>query len=144
MSIKDAAAYFGVSDKTIRRRIKSGDLSAKQVDGRWIVEVVQDNERSRDAQESARGYPNRAARAVQTPVQPAVAPSMGEAQQLRAEIEHLRRSLARRDTQIDQLNTLLAMQTQQNDSLVAKLPNPRQTLGERLHPLLTLLRLAPP
>ena len=134
MSIKDAAAYFGVSDKTIRRRIKSGELQAEQSDGRWSVEVVQDNERSRD----------RAARAVQTPVQPDVAPSMGEAQQLRAENEHLRQSLARRDIQIDQLNTLLAMQTQQNDSLVAKLPNPRQTLGERLHPLLLRLRLAAP
>ena len=124
MSIKDAAAYFGVSDKTIRRRIKSGELQAKQSDRRWIVDVVQDND--------------------QTPVQPDVTPSMAEAQQLRAEIEHLRQSLARRDTQIDQLNTLLAMQTQQNESLVAKLPNPRQTLGERLHPILALLRLAPP
>ena len=120
MSIKDAAAYFGVSDKTIRRRIKAGELQAQQSEGRWIVEVVQSN------------------------VQPDVAPSIGETQQLRAENEHLRQSLARRDTQICQLNTILALQTHQNDSLVAKLPNPRPTLGERLHPLLVQLRLAPP
>ena len=71
------------------------------------------------------------------PVQPAVAPSMGEAQQLRAEIEHLRQLLARRDT-------LLAMQTQQNDALIAKLPNPRPTFAQRLHPLLVQLRLTAP
>ena len=102
----------------------SGELQAQQKDGRWIVEVVQSND--------------------QTPVQPDVAPSMGEFQQLRAEIEHLRESLARRDTQIDQLNTILAMQTQQNDSLVAKLPNPHTTFAERLHPILVQLRLTPP
>ena len=125
MSIKDAAAYFGVSDKTIRRRIKSRKLQAQQVDGgRWIVEVVQSND--------------------QTPVQPNVTPSIGEVQQLRAENEHLRQSLERRDNQIDQLNIILALQTHQNDSLVAKLPNPRPTLGERLHPILVQLRLAPP
>ena len=125
MSIKDAATYFGVSEKTIRRQIKSRKLQAQQVDGgRWIVEVVQDND--------------------QTPVQPDVAPSIGEVQQLRDENAHLRQSLARRDGQICQINTILALQVQQNVSLVAKLPNPRPTLGERLQPILTLLRLAAP
>ena len=34
MTIKEAALHYGVSDKTIRRRIKTGRLSAQQINGR--------------------------------------------------------------------------------------------------------------
>jgi DeoR/GlpR family transcriptional regulator of sugar metabolism len=34
MTIKEATLHYGVSDKTIRRRIKTGLLSAQQINGR--------------------------------------------------------------------------------------------------------------
>lgn len=128
LSIKQAASHFGVAEKTIRRRIEAGKLTAEKVDGRWLVEVVQDTD--------------------QTPVRPSVqsnkTPSMASIEQLRSEVKHLRQLIAGKDIQIDQLHKLLAKSTHQNDALVAKLPSPRPKLGERLRPLLVQLRLASP
>ena len=48
MTIKEAATHYGVSEKTIRRRIKQGQINAQQVNGRWRVypdpDSVQDTE----------------------------------------------------------------------------------------------------
>ena len=41
MTIKDYATHHGISESTIRRRIKSGALPAEQVDGKWYIEVEQ-------------------------------------------------------------------------------------------------------
>ena len=43
MTIKEATAHHGVSDKTIRRWIKQGPVNAKQITGRWHVQPDQDN-----------------------------------------------------------------------------------------------------
>lgn len=118
MSIKEAASHFGVTYKTIDRRIKAGKLRAKKVSGRWVVEVDIDTDRT--SVQSFTSEPQN---------QP---PTIEELKQLRSEVKHLRESLARRDTQIDRLNHLLAMQTQQNTELTAKLPAPRPSLTQRL------------
>ena len=128
MSIQQAASYFGVAEKTIRRRIKSGKLKAIKRGGRFFVQVVLDSD--------------------QTPVHPSVQsnrpPSIEALEQLRSENKHLRQLLAQSKTQIDQLSQLLAMQTKQNSDLVTKLPPPRVPFGTRLRPLLVHLRLAAP
>ena len=51
---------------------------------------------------------------------------------MQSEIAHLREALARRDTQIDQQNKLLAVATQQNGQLLNQLEPPRVSLGEQL------------
>lgn len=126
MFIKEAAVYFGVVERTIERRIKKGELNASKVNGRWVVEVVIDTDRTPPPSSVQSNQP----------------PTIEELKQLRSEVKHLRELLARRDTQIDQLNHLLAMQTQQNTELTAKLPDPRPRLTQRLRPLLVQLRLA--
>ena len=128
MSIKDAAVALGVVEKTIQRRIESGKLKAEKVDGKWVVEVVQDTDQT----------------PVKTPHPAEKPPSIEELQHLRSEVKHLRELLLRSDTQIDQLHKLLAKSTNQNDALVAKLPAPRAKLGDRLRPLLAHLRLTSP
>ena len=132
MSIKDAAVALGVVEKTIQRRIESGKLKAEKVDGKWVVEVVIDTD------QTPVKTPTTAFRTSEKP------PSIEELQHLRSEVKHLRESLSRKDTQIDQLHKLLAKSTNQNDALLAKLPSPRQTLGQRLRPFLVQLRLTQP
>ena len=39
LSIDAAALVLGVSSKTVRRRLKSGRLSGRLVDGRWVVDL---------------------------------------------------------------------------------------------------------
>ena len=39
-TLRETADALGVSDKTIRRRIKSGRLKAKMENGEWLVERV--------------------------------------------------------------------------------------------------------
>ena len=111
MTIKEAAAHFKVSDKTIRRWIGQEKVNAERVDGRWCVHVDLDTDQDTD----------------QPIVQPDVQP-----ERMQSEIEHLRDALARRDTQIDQQNQLLAMLTQQNGQLMNQLPPPPVKLLTRL------------
>jgi hypothetical protein len=49
LSIKDAAGYFNVSERTIRRRIKTGQLNAELVDGRYMVRICVDSDVTTDA-----------------------------------------------------------------------------------------------
>lgn len=39
MPIKEAAEFYGVSVDTIRRRLRRRELRGELVDGRWLVEV---------------------------------------------------------------------------------------------------------
>ena len=111
MTIKEAAEHYGVSDKTIRRRIKQGHINAQQVNGRWRVYIDQDSVQEND----------------QTNDQPTVQQTDNPAlvDQMQSEITHLRDQLQGRDTQIEHLTQLLAMQTKQNTLLVEALDPPQ-------------------
>ena len=109
MSITEAAAHFDVSDKTIRRWIKSKRVDArKNGDGKWSVLVGH-----------AQPDTNR------TDVQPS---DHALVDQLQSENAHLRE-------QVDRLTQVLAMQTQQNSVLTNQLPPPRQPILTRLKSL---------
>ena len=116
MSIPQAAAHYHVSTKTIRRWIKARKLTAQRVNGQWHVQPDMDKMSK-----------------VSTPNVPSVhPPATGQLHQMQSEITHLREALQKRDTQIEQLNAMLALQTTQNTQLIAQLPDPRPTLTERI------------
>ena len=48
MTIQEATQHFQVSEKTIRRWIKRGKLSAELIDGRWHVQADGQNDRIND------------------------------------------------------------------------------------------------
>ena len=132
MTIKEAAAHHGVSDKTIRRWIKIGRLNAEQINGRWHVQLdtqqdsVQDTDPPNDPPDVQTSEPNSAL-----------------VDQMQSEITHLRDQLQGRDTQIDHLTQLLAMQTNQNTLLVEQLnppPPPRTSLYTRFTELIAKLK----
>lgn len=52
--------------------------------------------------------------------------------QMQSEIAHLRDQLSSRDTQIDQLNQILAMTSAQNSALNRQLPAPKKPILDRL------------
>lgn len=95
MSIQDAQKHFQVSEKTIRRWIKQGKVSAELRDGRYLVSVTGHNDQTVD----------------QTALK----------KQLRQTNAYLRSELARRDEQIDHLTQLLAMQTKTTAALTERL-----------------------
>ena len=109
MSITEAAAHFDVSDKTIRRWIKSKRVDArKNGDGKWSVHV-------------GHAQPD----TDRTEVQPS---DHALVDQLQSENAHLR-------DQVDRLTQVLAMQTQQNSVLTQQLPAPKQPILDRLKSL---------
>ena len=121
MTIAAYAARHGISESTIRRRIKAGLLDAELRNGRYMIadDKAGDGLPSQDEQV---GQPDeKAAGRLVT--------------QMQSEIDNLRRQLSNRDTQIDQLNHLLAMTTQQNSTLTQQLPAPKQPILDRLKAL---------
>lgn len=114
-TIKEAAAHYGVSEKTIRRRIKQRQINAQQVNGRW--HVYPDSDSGKDIDQTNDHRPDQSAELVE---------------QMKSEIEHLRRQLDTKDTTIDQLNKILAMQTVQNTKLVEHLEAPTQTFTTKI------------
>jgi len=118
MTIQEATQHFQVSEKTIRRWIKRGKLSAELIDGRWHVQADGQND--------------------QTPDKAAL---IG---QLQAENAHLRdqltekdNQLIRRDEQTDHLQQLLAVSqksigqlTEQNQFLLEPLFRPNGTKSD--------------
>ena len=43
LTIKEAIEYFNLSEKTIRRRIKSGKLNAEKQGNQWVVLANEDS-----------------------------------------------------------------------------------------------------
>ena len=94
LSLSEAMECYGISEKTVRRWIKSGKLKAEKVDGRW--QIFDDGQRDRtpghDDREDDRT-------SDQNPL----------VEHLRSENERLWDQLRRRDEQIDHLTQLCAM-----------------------------------
>ena len=129
MTVKQAAAHHNVAEKTIRRWIDNGKLSAEKVNGHWRVypspDTCPDNDQTHD----------------QADVQP-----NGQIQQMQSEINYLRELLdrrdneiERRDNEIERQSTILAMMTKENNTLTDKLKAPRTTIRARFNQLLTKL-----
>lgn len=118
VTIADYAARHGISESTIRRRIKAGLLDAELRGGRYMIadDVADDGLTSQDEQPD-RGADERLV------------------DQMQSEIDNLRGQLSNRDTQIDQLNQILAMTTAQNSTLTQQLPAPRKPILDRLKSL---------
>ena len=112
MSIKQAAAHFGVTETTIRRRIKAGKLKATRRGKRIYVHIELDTVSRQNAQN------------VHSPDETI------KLQQ--SEINHLRE-------QVDKLTSLLALQSKQNSDLIAQLPNPRPSFTSKIGSLFTRL-----
>ena len=109
MSIKQAAAHFGVTDTTIRRRIKAGKLKATRRGRRVYVHIELD---TASRQASRQNLNN-----VHSPDETI------ELQQ--SEINHLRE-------QVDKLTSLLALQSKQNSDLIAQLPKSRPSFTRQI------------
>lgn len=109
MTVGAACAHFGVTDKTIRRWIKTGRIDArKNGRGQWAI-LLPDNDQTNDQSTD-------------------VASNDRLIDQLRDENEHLRQ-------QVDRLTSLLAVTTQQNSALTDKLPPPRPSMITRIKSL---------
>ena len=112
MSIKQAAAHFGVTETTIRRRIKAGKLKATRKGKRIYVHIELDTVSIQNDQN------------VHSPDETI------KLQQ--SEINHLRE-------QVDKLTSLLALQSKQNSDLIAQLPKPRPAFTSKIGSLFTRL-----
>ena len=103
MTIKEYVAYSGLSDATIRRKIKTGSLPAERIEERWMVSVDTDDQ-SENGQSPRHGEPSEQTALVQ---------------QMRSENDYLRK-------QVDHLTQVVAMQTQQQGEMVKLLENPER------------------
>ena len=43
MPLEEAAQYLNVSERTLRRRIQSGKITANKIKGKWIVDINLDD-----------------------------------------------------------------------------------------------------
>jgi len=114
--------HFGVSEKTIRRWIKQGKLHAEKVDGRWLIEISETNDRTPGQYDQ---LDDRTALI----------------QQLQSEVEHLRsqlkEQLAEKDKQIDShaqqndhLTQIVAMSQKNIGALTEQLDDSRQMIED--------------
>ena len=87
MSIQDAAKHFNVSDRTIRRWIKSGRLYAQLINGKYCVDIELTNHLTSDLTDD----------------------NVELVDQLRSEVERMAKLLERKDEQTDHLQQLLAV-----------------------------------
>ena len=103
LTIKEAMAFYGKSDKTIRRWIKIGKVEGEMIDGLLYVYPEPDDE------------------------QPSASPNDqadSEKEQMQSEITHLRE-------QVDKLTSIVALSTQQNNLMLEKLPTPNENNNGR-------------
>ncbi|MCZ6676676.1 MAG: helix-turn-helix domain-containing protein [Candidatus Poribacteria bacterium] len=105
LTITQAAKVHGVSDKTIRRWIESGKLSAEKIDRKWIVHVNLDIDRDNDPDN----------------VQDHVQSLKAQLERANADIHHFREHIAAKDLHIEQCqssNVLLTDQLTEKDKQI--------------------------
>jgi len=94
VSISDASNILGVSTKTIRRWIENGKLKAEKENGRWMVDI--------DDQDDVQVvYPNVQVELIETLKQ--------QIEDLKLEIETKNQQIERQGEQIDHMTQLLAV-----------------------------------
>ena len=108
LSTQQAAKYFNVHERTIRRWIKSGKLPAELIEGRWFVQIADENVQGNGQLRSE---------------SPQGGPVMGNArnkgqdaesrdrlyEHLSSEIRTLREQLTEKDNQINHIQQIVAM-----------------------------------
>jgi excisionase family DNA binding protein len=104
MTVQQATQHFNVSEKTIRRWIKSGKIKAELVDGKYHVQTDGHNDRTDD----------------QTPL----------IERLQSEVEYLRERLVNRDQEIDHLTQLLAVSHKSIGALTEQLDASRLMIDD--------------
>ena len=114
LTITEAAHALNVSDKTIRRWIDAGKLSAEKVDRKWYVHVDLDVDLDTDLDTD--------------PVD--VQHLKAQLERADSEISHLREQFARRDEQIDHLSQVVAMSQKNIGALTEQLDDSRQMIED--------------
>ncbi|MBI1926932.1 excisionase family DNA-binding protein [Candidatus Poribacteria bacterium] len=113
MTTASAAQHFNVSERTIRRWIKSGKLQAEGTNGQRLV--LLDRRPTECPNDRQMDNP------VSSQLESENEPLRDLLQRADSEIQHLREQLVRRDEQIDHLTQLLAMQTKTTAVLTERL-----------------------
>ena len=114
LTITEAAHALNVSDKTIRRWIDAGKLSAEKVDRKWYVHVDLDVDLDTDLDTD--------------PVD--VQHLKAQLERADSEISHLREQFARSDEQIDHLTQVVAMSQKNIGALTEQLDDSRQMIED--------------
>ena len=118
LTITEAAHALNVSDKTIRRWIDAGKLSAEKVDRKWYVHVDLDVDLDTDLDTDQ----------DRDPV--GVQHLKAQLERADSEISHLREQFARSDEQIDHLTQVVAMSQKNIGALTEQLDDSRQMIED--------------
>ncbi|MCH8295194.1 helix-turn-helix domain-containing protein [Candidatus Poribacteria bacterium] len=120
LSTQQAAKYFNVHERTIRRWIKSGKLPAELIEGRWFVQIADEN--------------------VQGNGQPVMGNARNNGQDaesrdrlyehLSSEIRTLREQLTEKDNQINHIQQIVAMSQKNIGALTEQLDDSRQMIED--------------
>ena len=111
MTVEQYAHKHGLSPETVRRYIRQGKLKAHRVGRRYEIETSHTYDNKHDTIHD-------------------------NIQQLLSEKDERIKQLSQQN---ERLSHLLAMQTQQNQTLIAQLPPPRPSLMERITKLFAKL-----
>lgn len=93
-TVSEAARALGISEKTVRRHIKSGQLKARMEDGQWLIERAGKGQTGGGHRVDSEGKVGRQASGTDRNV-------------LQATIELLKQQLQEKDRQIGELHVLL-------------------------------------
>ena len=120
MPLEEAAQYLNVSERTLRRRIQSGKITANKIKGKWIVDINLDDNtektatRQQDADLSGQNGTNADLAELVSQLKSENEHLRGTNQQLLSSMDEAR---TRSDTIIMQLTTQLEGQTKQIEDL---------------------------
>ena len=115
MTVEQYAQTHGLSPETVRRYIRLGKLKARRIGRRYEIDT-------HDTKDDT----------THDNIQPLIVEKENRIKQLTQHNEQL-------TSQNERLTQLLAIQTQQNQTLIAQLPAPRPSLTERITKLLSKL-----
>ena len=131
LTITEAANVLGVSDKTIRRWIESGKLSAEKIDRKWFVHVNLDIDPDNDPADvqDLKAQLERANTDIQH-LREQLAAKDAHIEQCQSSNVLLRDQLTEKDKQIDHLTQVVAMSQKNIAALTEQLDTSRQMIED--------------
>ena len=120
ISLSQAMQHFGVSEKTIRRWIKSGKLPAELIEGRWLVQIADANVRDNGQPVMGNAHNNGQDAESRDRLY----------EHLNSEIRTLREQLAEKDNQINHSQQIVAMSQKNIGALTEQLDDSRQMIED--------------